>query len=213
MKIGGEVALTERTNEQWLVVLGQSGPECEAGLSDLRAFLVRGLGYALSARPGIDRSLIEDFVQEALVKILSNLKSFRGESCFTTWAQAIAVRTAFTELRRRRWRDVSLDQMIESTEFEPDTLVDPSADPEKQAKQEIILKIMHRVINSELTERQRQGLVAELLKGVPQEEIARRMGTNRNAFYKLLFDARQRLKKGLLAAGLSAEDVRSAFDL
>lgn len=205
--------MTDRTNEQWITALGRPGPQREAALADLRALLVRGLRHALSGRAGADHALIEDFVQEALLKIISGLKSFRGESRFTTWAQTVAVRVAFTELRRLRWRDVSLDQMIESTEFNPEALVDSSADPEKQVRQEIILKVVHKVINEELTERQRQGLVAELLQGVPQEEIARRMGTNRNALYKLLFDARQRLKKSLLAAGLSAEDVRSAFDL
>ncbi|MDH4136346.1 MAG: hypothetical protein OEW09_06480, partial [Anaerolineae bacterium] len=55
------------------------------------------------------------------VKILDGLDSFRGESRFTTWAQKIAVRVAFTELRRHRWRDVSLDEMTGSPEADPST--------------------------------------------------------------------------------------------
>ncbi len=39
-------------------------------------------------------SIVEDFVQEALLKILDNLASFRGDSKFTTWAQKIAVNFA-----------------------------------------------------------------------------------------------------------------------
>jgi RNA polymerase sigma-70 factor (ECF subfamily) len=46
---------------------------------------------------------------------------------------------------------------------------------------------------------------------MPLEEVARRMGTNRNAMYKLLHDARQRLKKKMEEEGLSAEDVLAAF--
>jgi RNA polymerase sigma-70 factor (ECF subfamily) len=46
---------------------------------------------------------------------------------------------------------------------------------------------------------------------MPLEEIARRMDSNVNAVYKLLHDARQRLKHGLATAGYTAEDVRSAF--
>jgi hypothetical protein len=38
------------------------------------------------------------------------------------------------------------------------------------------------------------------------------MGSNRNALYKLIFDARQRLKDGLLAKGLTAEEILSAFE-
>ena len=36
------------------------------------------------------RADIEGFVQNALLKVLDNLTSFRGESRFTTWAQKIA---------------------------------------------------------------------------------------------------------------------------
>ena len=46
---------------------------------------------------------------------------------------------------------------------------------------------------------------------MPLEEVARRMGTNRNALYKLLHDARQRLKKRMMAEGLSPQEVLAAF--
>ena len=50
------------------------------------------------------------------------------------------------------------------------------------------------------------------IKGMPLEEVARRMGSNRYALYKLIHDARQRLKDHLLAEGLSAEEILSAFE-
>jgi RNA polymerase sigma-70 factor (ECF subfamily) len=62
-----------------------------------------------------------------------------------------------------------------------------------------------------LTDRQRQAMQA-MLRGMPLQEIADRMGTNRNALYKLLHDARQRLKERMLDEGLSARDVLSAFE-
>ncbi len=49
------------------------------------------------------------------------------------------------------------------------------------------------------------------LGGMPLEEIVRRMDSNVNAVYKLLHDARKRLKRGLETAGYAAEDVQSAF--
>lgn len=82
------------------------GPHKEAALADLRVLLVRGLRAALRGRTGGVEPSVEDFVQEALLKILDNLASFRGESRFTVWAQKICVRTAFAEMRRSRWRDV-----------------------------------------------------------------------------------------------------------
>lgn len=203
--------MQQRTNEEWLAAL--RGPERDEALADLRAFLVRGLGYALATRSDVDDQILEDFSQDALLKILDNLDSFRGESRFTTWAQKIAVNVAFTELRRRRWQDTSLDQMTEgmSLDFVPDMLVDRSAGPDQQAVQRIFLETLRRIIATELTDKQRQALVAVRLQGMPLEEVARRMGTNRNALYKLLHDARQRLKKKLEAEGLSSEDVLAAF--
>jgi RNA polymerase sigma-70 factor (ECF subfamily) len=189
------------------------GPGRDEALTDLRATLVRGLGYALASRSDVDEASLEDFAQEAILKILAGLDSFRGESRFTTWAQKIAVREALTELRRRRWRDVSLDSItgLPDTDFIPVTLADPSAGPEQQMMQRTLLETLRRLISEQLTDRQRQAMIAVYLHGMPLEEVARRMGTNRNALYKLLHDARQRLRKQLTREGLSLRDVLEAF--
>lgn len=203
--------MKERTNPEWLDDL--RGPGRGEALADLRAFLIRGLRYSLSNRSDIDDVLLEDFGQDALLRILDNLDTFRGESRFTTWAQKIAVRVAFTELRRARWRDLSLEDITEpqGLDFVPDFLVDPDALPDQQAVQRIFLQDLKRLIATELTDKQRQALVAVRIQGIPLEEVARRMGTNRNALYKLLHDARERLKSRMEAEGLSPEDVLAAF--
>jgi RNA polymerase sigma-70 factor (ECF subfamily) len=205
--------LSERTNDQWIHDLSQSGPQRETALDDLRVLLVRGLGYALSKYRNVSDSDIQDFAQDALLKILDALDTFRGESQFMTWAQKIAVHVAFTELRRRRWKDVSLDAMIQTPDgdFLPRTWVDPAVDTEQQAVQREIIDTMRKVIDEELTDKQRQALVAARIHRVPLAELALKMDTNRNALYKLLFDARKRLQKRLLARGLSKEDILAAF--
>lgn len=207
----GVRATAQRTNEQWMDNL--RGPGRDEALTDLRATLVRGLGYALASRSDVDEASLEDFAQEAILKILAGLDSFRGESRFTTWAQKIAVREALTELRRRRWRDVSLDSItgLPDTDFIPVTLADPSAGPEQQMMQRTLLETLRRLISEQLTDRQRQAMIAVYLHGMPLEEVARRMGTNRNALYKLLHDARQRLRRQLTREGLSLRDVLEAF--
>jgi RNA polymerase sigma-70 factor (ECF subfamily) len=203
--------MRERTNEEWLSDL--RGPEQSAALADLRAFLVRGLRYALVSYSNVDDVLIEDFAQDALLRILGALDTFRGESKFTTWAQKIAVRVAFTELRRRRWQDVSLDDIVDAhdLDFVPDMMIDPSAGPDRQATQRIFLETLQRLIATELTDKQRKALVAVRIQGMPLEEVARRMGTNRNALYKLLHDARQKLKRKMVEEGLTPEEVLAAF--
>ena len=201
-----------RSNEEWVSDL--QGPGRNQALTDLRAILRRGLGYALSSRSNVDEQAIEDFCQDALLKILDNLDSFRGESLFTTWAQKIAVHTAYTELRRRRWRDVSLDGLIETDDgdFIPQTFADPTAGPEQKTTQTLLLNILRRVINYELTDKQRQAMTAIVLRGMPLAEVAERMDTNPNALYKLLHDARKRLKERILEEGLSPGDVLAAFN-
>jgi RNA polymerase sigma-70 factor (ECF subfamily) len=202
-------SMRERTNEQWLVAL--KGPEREETLKDLRAVLVRGLRATLAGRVSGDfDATIEDFAQEALVKILNNLNSFRGESRFTTWAQRIAVHVAFTELRRRKWSEVSLQEVLGQhgeANSRPGALADPQPTPERLATQKMMLETVQRFIDEELTGRQREAMVAVMLKEMPLEEVARRMGTNRNALYKLLHDARKKLKRRMIAEGLSPQEV------
>ncbi len=204
----------DRSNQEWLADL--DGPDSADAIADLRAILLRGLRAALASRIRRDLEfVIEDFVQDALLKVLDNLHTFRGESRFTTWAQKIAVHVAYTELRRRRWQDISLQEMIENQEgidFTPAILTDPAASPEKQVTQQTLLEFVQRMIDEELTERQRQAIVAVMLKGIPMAEVAERMGTNRNALYKLIYDARQRLQRSMIANGLSPQEVLAAFE-
>lgn len=181
-------------------------------MAELRDLLVRGLGYALAGRQ-VREADLHDFAQEATLKILDNLRSYRGESRFITWALKVAIHHAFSELRRRRWRDVSLEQITdpERPGFLPEALVDASASPERQVMQQMALAALRRIIAKDLTDKQRQALVAVRIHGMPLEEVARRMGTNRNALYKLLHDARERLKARMAAEGLSPEEVLAVF--
>ena len=205
--------MAERSNGEWLADL--RGPERDQALDNLRAILVRGLRYAMADRPSVTEADLEDFVQDALVKILGALDSFRGESRFTTWAQKIAIRVAFTELRRQRWADVSLQDLAsryEGADLTPAVLTDPAISPERRTVQQMLLEMVQRLIAEELTERQRQAITAAMIGGMPLDEVARRMDTNRNALYKLIHDARQRLKTRMMEEGLSIEDVLAAFE-
>jgi RNA polymerase sigma-70 factor (ECF subfamily) len=75
-----------------------------------------------------------------------------------------------------------------------------------------MMQRLQRIMAEELTERQRQAMMAIAIKGMPLEEVARRMGTNRNALYKLMHDTRLRLKHRLAQEGLTPEDVLAVFE-
>ena len=76
----------------------------------------------------------------------------------------------------------------------------------------MVLGELRRMVDEELTDRQREAVVAVLLEGMPISEVARRMGTNQNALYKLLHDARKKLKRQMQAAGLSPQEVLATFE-
>jgi len=205
--------MAERSNAEWLMDL--KGPNQESAITDLRKVLSRGLTFALSSRiDGELESSVDDFVQDSLLRILDKINTFRGESKFTTWAQKIAVRVAYTEMRRQRWKDISLEDLMpdESIDFTPSILADPSPDPEKQANQTIYAEMIQEIINEELTDRQRDAMMAIMVGGMPLEEVAKRMDTNRNALYKLIHDARKRMLNRIKERGITPGDILVAFE-
>ena len=202
-----------RTNEEWLSDL--RGENQDQAIEDLRRVLKRGLIYALSSRIQNDlEAQVEDFVQDAILRILDKMDTFRGESKFTTWAQKVAVRVAFTEMRRQRWKDISIEDLMpeDSGDFTPMVLSDPSPDPEKRASQTLMLEMVDEMLKTDLTERQRTALMAIMHGGMPLEEVARRMDTNRNALYKLLHDARKQMRSRLVEKGLTPQEVLEVFE-
>ena len=118
--------------------------------------------------------MFEDAVQEALVKIVDRLDSFNGRSRFTTWAMTIAVRAVWTETRRRHWQGVSLDEVVDAGGDAGGRLTEPARSA-RDVERSTLADRLRRAIDRDLTPRQRTAVLAEL-GGMPQEEIARRMG-------------------------------------
>lgn len=218
-----DTTMTERTNEQWLADL-RGTPEVQASaLHDLQERLQRGIFYYLS-RERSDLSglgnheltqMAEDLAQDATLRVTENLDSFRGDSLFTTWATRIATRVAISDLRRARYKDFSLDEMTANGDLLPLTS-NPVAStkplgPERAAEQAEVLSRIQGALDDVLTERQQQALIAVAVRGVPLEVVAEQMNTNRNALYKLLHDARQKLKAYLESQGLSMDYVLNLF--
>ncbi|MGE5844675.1 MAG: RNA polymerase sigma factor [Syntrophaceae bacterium] len=195
---------------EWPRRLAPDSPDRDAALCELRLFLLKGLRAGLSRHPGTDDDFIEDVVQSAMVRILDGLNRFEGRSAFTTWALAIALRVAFTEMRRKQWNNISLDELRERGAILRND-VDSGPGPHESAARRSLITLMHRLIRSNLTSRQRDMLLAEL-SGMQHEEIALEMKLTRNAVYKLGHDARRALRRALEAAGYGVEEVRDALE-
>jgi RNA polymerase sigma-70 factor (ECF subfamily) len=203
-----------------LADLGDLDLRAEA-LADLRDYLLRAVFLYLDRHRQdlieLDRRelehLAEDFSQEALLQILDKLDTFRGESKFTTWAYRFVINVAAGELRLHRWRTLSVEALLGDQEVSRSSLfVDREApDPETLAARNRILDLIVEIINQELTERQRFALVNVHFQGVPVVEVARRLETTPNNVYKLVHDARIKIKRGLERRHYSRADVLAIF--
>ncbi|MCU0513233.1 MAG: sigma-70 family RNA polymerase sigma factor [Anaerolineae bacterium] len=215
--------ISGRTNEQWLAELQGEEATRQTALEELRERLQRSIYYYLSQErsdlrhiaAGDLQQMSEDLAQDATLRVLDNLAHFRGESQFTTWANKIAVRLAISDLRRARYRDFSLDELSNGGEFLPAeaSLVGQAPpNPETAAERDDVRQRLDATLRAALSERQYQALVAVALRGVPMDVVAEQMGTNRNALYKLIHDARRKLREALEAQGLSIDYVLRLFE-
>ncbi len=207
-----------RDNETWLEDLRAEGAKKEAALEDLHKILIRILPAALSrwlpSSSSHFETFIEDTAQETILRVIDKLDSFQGRSKFTTWVYKIGVNIGLGQLRLKKWREVSLDKLEEGKE--PDEMPSErfAADapsPESMLERKNVIEMVQAVMKEELTPRQHQVMMAIAVQGVPMNVVAERIGSNRNALYKLIHDARLRLKRRLEREGLSAADLLAVF--
>ncbi|MCO6449839.1 MAG: RNA polymerase sigma factor [Caldilineales bacterium] len=209
----------ERSNEAWLEDLNSDGQRRDDAIADLLAWLQRRLFFYLRSRSDIGRldeeeirQMAADFAQESVLIVLEKSGQFEGRSKFTTWAAKIGVHQALGELRRARWRDLSLDELTAGGNFEPAFVMeDERSSPEERTIQRSVMAVVMDVMQNELSDRQREALYGRLVVGVPIDIMAERMDTNPNALYKLMHDARKRLKARLIERGLSPDEVLESF--
>jgi len=160
--------MVTRSNEAWLADLHATGSARELALDDLREVVRHGLPYALSRWLSPDdplfTPLVEEVTQETLLRVLDQLETFEGRSLFTTWVQKIAVRIALTELRRKRWQDSSLDELVDNEESPapPRLMADRSPSPEAIAERADMIASVRRILEDELTPKQREALARVL---------------------------------------------------
>jgi RNA polymerase sigma-70 factor (ECF subfamily) len=125
----------------------------------------------------------------------------------------VALRRALGELRRKRWQESSLAAREARTPPPIWPLEDQRAqNPEQAAQQSELWHTIREAIERDLTVRQRTVLVGHVFQGVPLDIVAEQLETNRDNVYKLLHDARKKLKQRLLQRGLTYADVLKAFE-
>ncbi len=148
--------------------------------------LFNSLAYMLQ-----DRSEAEDVVQEALTQSYLKLSTFRHEGAFYTWLYRIAWNIACTRRRRRR-REVSLEQLCEASGTE--LAEAPTVAPED--REDSVYRV--RKALGDVSERFRTVLVLRHLEGHSYDTIADMLnlpvGTVRSRIHRGRTELRRKLE-------------------
>ncbi len=199
----------ESDSENWIADLRATGEQQAEALAKLNKILVGGLRRSFQGK-GVDQAFCEDIAQESVLKILEKLDQFEGRSRFTTWAMSIAIRRAVSELRKKRYQNVSLNQLSDGEQLEIDVPDQSAEQPEQAEERRNVLLKLKELIEGKLSHKQRVALQGGL-NGMTVDEVALHTGSNRNAVYKLIHDARQKLKRELEKDGYDAPTIQSLF--
>jgi RNA polymerase sigma-70 factor (ECF subfamily) len=135
---------------------------------------------------------------DAVLLIADRIDEFRGESRFTTWAYKFVVFEVSTKLGRHFWKHRGVASAGVEWDRLPDRLGTRPADA---AELQDLIAAVRAAAETCLTPRQREVFVAIVVEGIPLDALVTRLGSTRNAIYKVMFDARQKLHKELVNGG------------
>ena len=195
----------DEDTRHWLTALGATGRPREEAISQLHRLLLRVAYSELRRRrgrhpltgPELD-DLAHQATSDAVVALLAKLDQFRGESRFTTWAYKFAVLEVSAKLGRHFWQRPDTPMGDEDWGQLPDRF---GIDPADHAQRSDMVTAVRQAVDEVLTPHQRQVFVAIVVDGVPLDALVVNLGSNRNAIYKTMFDARRKLRDALVANG------------
>jgi RNA polymerase sigma-70 factor (ECF subfamily) len=196
---------------EWLGALAGRDPQREAALTRLHGMLLRIAQRECRRRgprlritgPELD-DLAYQAAADALVAITAKLGQFRGESRFTTWAYKFVIFEVSAKIGRHFWRNPGVPLGDEDWNRLPDRF---GFEPAREAEWRDLLVALRRAVDTELSPRQRQVFVAIVVNAVPLDALVVELGSNRNAIYKTMFDARRKLRAALAANGYMGHDT------
>ena len=159
--------------------------------------------YAVVRRIAGDDDLAQDYAQEAWIRAIRALPTFRGDARFSTWLHRIAVNSALQALRKadtRTKREGPMPDVVAATHVDGDTLLGD---------------LLERAMD-QLPEGMRQVLILHDVEGYTHEEIGEVLGVTAGTSKSQLFKARAKMRELLrpsLASGIEGENGVEAWGI
>jgi RNA polymerase sigma factor (sigma-70 family) len=199
----------------WVEGLRATGIERTGTLERLHDLLLRAAHAEAHRRrhlyPEIGGAELDDLCRQAaddaVIAVTAKLDGYRGASRFTTWAYAFVVFEISVKLGRHDWRRGRIPTADDDATW--DRLAEGTGAAQTRAESADLLRALRRAVDEELTPRQRQVFVAVALNDVEIDAVAGELQSSRGAVYKVLHDARTKLRRRLEHEGhLEQEGAR-----
>lgn len=208
MSVGATSTALTRTldpeSRSWLAQLHAQGAVHEAAIGRLHSLLLREARHEVRRRTaglahpsGRDlEDLALQAADDALIAILAKLDQFRGEALFTTWARRFVALEVPGKIRRRLGHTRETPADIDDWPL-PDR--GTYEDPQYRSEASDLARALGYLIAHELTDHQREVLLALTVEQITAAKLAARLGCTPGALYKTLHDARRKLRRKLPA--------------
>jgi RNA polymerase sigma-70 factor, ECF subfamily len=191
----------------WIEGLRATGAERSLALERLHDLLLRAAHREARRRrhlyPEVVGTELDDICRQAaddaVVAVTSKLDGYRGASRFTTWAYAFAVFEVSVKLRRHAWPGGTIPTADDDATW--DRLAASGSTAQAHVESAELLRALRRAVMEELSSRQREVFVAVALNDVEIDVVAGQLRSTRGAVYKVLHDARRKLRRRLEREG------------
>jgi RNA polymerase sigma-70 factor (ECF subfamily) len=200
----GQLDLESRA---WVDALGATGVEHARALERLHDLVLRA-AYTEAGRrqhlyPEIGGAELDDLCRQAaddaVVAVTRKLDGYRGGSRFTTWAYAFVIFEISVKLRLHAWRRGRIPTADDDATW--DRLAEAADAAQSRVESAELLGALRRAVAQDLTPRQREVFVAVALNDTQIDVVAGQLQSSRGAVYKVLHDARTKLRRRLEREG------------
>jgi RNA polymerase sigma-70 factor (ECF subfamily) len=149
--------------------------------------------FAVVRRIAGDDELAQDYAQEAWIRAIRALPTFRGDARFSTWLHRIAVNAALQAVRKadtRRKREAPMPEMV----------------PVGPKGGDVILRDRLEIALDRLPEGMRRILTLHDVEGYTHEEIGDMLGINSGTSKSQLSKARAKMREMLRGFDIHASE-------